>query len=299
MQAIETQAITDIPVCPPIVGVLSQLPVSEQHRLRSLRCVISAGAALPAFAQNKLSDILAPGAVVTQCWGTTEAGWHTLGDLLETDRTGSVGRLIPNAQLKLVGDNGELVIEEGKSGEAFIKTSTLFSGYLGNPEANKESFSRDGFYRSGDQMYVQGGNLYYTDRVKDTMKVKGWQVSPTELETVLLQHPCIVDAAVVGVTRSNTLGIPETFPTAYVVCSGGDHASPLQGEDVKAFVAARVISYKRITGDVVFVQQIPRSPSGKILRRNLPQTERELSNETSTATTQSRLQGSATKQKSW
>ena len=283
LQAIETHAITDSPVCPPIVGMLTQIPLAKHAHLKSLRCVISAGAALPGTVQNRLYDILAPEAVVTQCWGTTEGGWHTCGDLLKKDHVGSIGRLMPNAQLKLVDDDGAPVTDGGKPGEALIKTATMFSGYLENSKANEEAFDSNGFYRTGDQVYMRGGNLYYSERIKDTMKVKGWQVSPTEIEDVLLQHPQIADAAVVGVTRDNMAGVPETFPTAYVVRRSGYASSPLRNEDVKAFVATRVISYKRITGDVVFVQQIPRSLAGKILRRNLAQADLDLVDETITA----------------
>ncbi|KAJ9601993.1 hypothetical protein H2200_013552 [Cladophialophora chaetospira] len=278
LRVVETHSITNSPVCPPIVAALAQLPVSDQAALQSLRCVVSAGAALPADVQNKLSSILAPEAVVTQCWGTTEAGWHSVGDPKEKDHFGSIGRLSANAQLKLVSDDGELVTEEGKPGEALIKTSTLFSGYLDDPDTTAQAFDTDGFYRTGDQVLVQGGKLYYQDRIKETMKVKGWQVSPTELESILIAHPRIADAAVVGVTRESKLGVPETFPTAYVVRSSDGQSSSLSGQDVKDFVAARVISYKRITGDVIFVKQITRSASGKILRRQLPEAEREPGN---------------------
>ncbi|OCT45526.1 hypothetical protein CLCR_01475 [Cladophialophora carrionii] len=274
LRAVETHAITDVPICPPIVSALTQLPVSEHPRLKSLRHVMSAGAALPATVQNKLYHVLAPEALVTQVWGTTEAGWHSFGDLQERDYSGSVGRLLPGVHLKLVSEDGDLVTDEGKPGEAFIKTPMLFSGYLKNSEANADAFDLDGFYRTGDQLYVQDGRLYYTDRIKETMKVHGWQVSPTELERVLVQHPGIADAAVVGVTRNNLLGIPETFPTAYVVRSAVDRGSPLTAQDVKDFIAARLISYKRITGDVNFIEQIPRSAAGKILRRNLLQAAR-------------------------
>ncbi|ETI24068.1 hypothetical protein G647_03437 [Cladophialophora carrionii CBS 160.54] len=269
LRALETHAITDVPICPPIVSALTQLPVSEHPRLKSLRHVMSAGAALPATVQNKLYHVLAPEALVTQVWGTTEAGWHSFGDLQERDYSGSVGRLLPGVHLKLISEDGSVVTDEGKPGEAFIKTPMLFSGYLKNSEANADAFDPDGFYRTGDQLYVQDGKLYYTDRIKETMKVHGWQVSPTELESVLVQHPGIADAAVVGVARSNLLGIPETFPTAYVVRSALKSGSPLTAQEVKDFIAARLISYKRITGDVNFIEQIPRSAAGKILRRNL------------------------------
>ena len=282
--------------------------------------------------QNKLYDILAPQAVVTQSWGTTEAGWHSHGELKEQDRSGSIGRLLPNIQMKLVAEDGKITTEEGKPGEAFIKTPMLFSDYVDNPEASAQAFDSDGFYRTGDEVYVRDGNLYYNDRIKDTMKVKGWQVSPvsslifqkavpstlriivivlvkgyrqanevsqTELESVLIQHPEIADAAVVGTTKHNQLGIPETFPTAYVVRLSGGEASPLSEQDVKDFVAKRVISYKRITGDVVFVTHIPRSAAGKILRRNLAQTERDLSKEGLLANAESAALVGETENKGW
>lgn len=279
LRAVETYAITDSPVSPPIIGALAQLPPSEHPRLGSLRCVISAGATLPASVQVKLYDILTPEAIVAQVWGTTEAGWHTLGDLQQKDRTGSVGRLLENVRMKLVGENGDLVTDEGQPGEALIKTPMLFSGYLNNQDAKEEAFDLDGFYRTGDQVYVRDDLLYYTDRLKDTMKVKGWQVSPTELESTLVQHPQIADAAVVGVTRTNAAGIPETLPTAFVVRVGGLDAASLGERNVKDFVAARLISYKHLTGDVIFIKVIPRSASGKILRRKLSEAEHDLSGE--------------------
>ncbi|KAH0828470.1 hypothetical protein AYO21_00395 [Fonsecaea monophora] len=279
LQALQRFTITDTPVSPPIIGALTRLPDSDVPLLQSLRYVICAGAALPASVQNKLYDVLDPEAVIAQCWGTTEAGWHSLGSSKQRDFSGSVGRLLPNAQMKLVGAEGNLIFREGEAGEAFIKAPTLFSGYLGNPEANRDSFDPEGFYRTGDLLSVEGGLLHYSDRIKETLKVKGWQVSPSEIESVLVQHPQIADVAIAGDIRTNDLGLWDTFPMAYVVRSSGDSRPPLMEQDVKDFVASRLISYKHITGDVIFVKEIPRSPSGKILRRNLPQAERELSNE--------------------
>ncbi|OQV07844.1 AMP-binding enzyme domain-containing protein [Cladophialophora immunda] len=279
LQAIQTYAITDTPVSPPIIGALTRLPASDMPILQSLRYVISAGAALPASVQNKLYDVLAQDAVITQCWGTTEAGWHSLGSWEEKDSSGSVGQLLPNTQMKLVDEDGNVIVQEGKAGEALIKTPTLFSGYLANPDANRDSFDSDGFYRTGDRIEVREGRLHYCDRIKETLKVKGWQVSPSEIESVLIQHPQIADVAIGGDMRENEDGLLETFPTAYVVRSPGSSEPPLAEQDVKEFVACRLISYKQITGGVIFVTQIPRTPSGKIIRRNLPEAERDLSSE--------------------
>ncbi len=237
-----------------------------------------------ASVQSKLNDALHPHAVIAQCWGTTEAGWHTLFDCTEKDTSGSVGRLLPNVALKLVDENGHAVTQDNRTGQALIRTSTMFLGYLGNPNADKEAFDSDGFYRTGDQVHVQNNKMFHDGRLKDTMKVNGWQVSPTELELVLAEHPQIADAAVVGVSRENQLGIQETPPRAYIVRASitetsdasdkpNSPSSILTEQQVKDFVASKLISYKQLTGGVVFVKQIPRSPTGKILRFRLDQAE--------------------------
>jgi acyl-CoA synthetase (AMP-forming)/AMP-acid ligase II len=276
LQAIEKYSITDTPVCPPIIGALTDLPESDYHRLRSLRYVISAGTVLPTAVQNRFSDVLPHEAVVAQCLGTTETGWITLGGWQDKDHSGSVGRLLPNVRLKLVGDNGDVVKTEECPGEALVKTPTLFSGYLARGEATKAAFDEDGYYRTGDRVYVKGGQVYYLDRTKETLKVNGWQVSPTELESIVMQHPGIVDCAVIGTTRTTASGILETLPTAYIVRSGGVAGIGLHEQAVREFVAKRVISYKRLTGGVIFVNQIPRSAAGKILRRKLGDAEPEM-----------------------
>jgi acyl-coenzyme A synthetase/AMP-(fatty) acid ligase len=257
------------------MGALTNLPESEYHRLRSLRYVISAGAALPRAVQNRLTDVLPHEAVVAQCLGTTETGWITLGGWQDKDFSGSVGRILPNVQLKVVADNGEAVNTEDEPGEALVKTPMQFSGYLGHPEATKAAFDGEEYYRTGDRVYVRDGWVYYLDRIKETLKINGWQVSPTELESIMMQHPGIVDCAVIGTARTNASGIAETLPTAYVVRSEGVAGAELHERAVKEFVAKRVISYKRLTGGVVFVRQVPRSAAGKILRQKLKNAELE------------------------
>lgn len=293
LRGIHTYSITDIPVSPPIVAALSQIPDSDRRLLHSLRFVVCAGSALPQSVQSKLYKVLPPEAVVSQCWGTTEAGWHTLFTWQEKDTSGSVGRLLPNVQLKLVDEDGNSVSQDDSVGEAFVLTPMMFSGYLGNPDANKDAFDSDGFYRTGDSVYVQNNMVYYNERIKETMKVRGWQVSPTEIEGVLLEHPQISDVAVIGVQGESKSGLLETLPTAYIVRShhhrvdshmkeSTEHLpeilSQLMAQEVKEFVAARLISYKHLTGGVIFVKKIPRSPSGKILRRNLSGAELDIPN---------------------
>lgn len=291
LQAVHTHAITDTPLVPTIIALLNQLDAAEHPLLQSLRYVICAGAPMTASVQTNLYEVLAASAVVAQCWGTTEAGWHTIFGWREKDTSGSVGRLLPNVQLKLVGSNGTGIQQDGKLGEALIKSPTMFTGYLGNPDATWEAFDSDGYYRTGDRVYVLDNKVFYEGRIKEVMKVKGWQVAPQELEAVLLEHPLIEDVAVVGTTRRDGLGIPVTLPCAYVVRASeasvgppinpsaaekGVAGEPLTAEAVQQLVSNKLISYKQLTGGVIFVKAIPRTATGKIMRHRLPEMELDL-----------------------
>jgi acyl-CoA synthetase (AMP-forming)/AMP-acid ligase II len=284
-RAIDRFAITDVPVVPPIIAAMNQSTTSAYRPFRSVRYVICAGASMNAKVQAKLYRHLAPTAVVAQCWGTTETGWITLFDWQEKDMSGSVGRLMPNVHLKLVGGDGAVITEEGVSGEAFIRTPVIFSGYLDNTEATRASFDHTGYYGTGDRVCIRGNKVFHVGRIKEVMKVKGWQVSPTEIEDVLLEHPMISDVAVVGIPSVDKYGVPETLPRAYVVCTSakcsstspansllqnGSSSLKITEAEVQDFVASRLISYKRLTGGVRFVDSIPRSNTGKLLRRLLP-----------------------------
>ena len=139
-------------------------------------------------------------------------------------------------------------------------------GYLGNPQATEEMIDDEGWLRSGDIGYADAdGHFYIVDRAKELIKYKGFQVPPAELEALLLTHPQVADAAVIPLPDDEAGEVPK----AYVVLKGT--ASP---EELMNFVAAQVAPYKKIR-DVEFIDKIPKSPSGKILRRMLVQTERE------------------------
>ncbi|KAK5211581.1 hypothetical protein LTR47_005304 [Exophiala xenobiotica] len=287
LQAVHRFNITDSPVVPPIVGTLAHLSGVECEQLRSLRYVICAGATLNPGVQTRLRERLHPEANVAQCWGTTEAGWHTLFDWNEKDTSGSVGRLLPNVDIKLLDDHENSISSEDEVGEALIRSPGMFHRYVGDQQASSEAFHSDGFYRTGDFAFVRDDKVFYTGRRKEIMKVNGWQVSPIEVETVLLEDPRIVDAAVYGVSCDNGQGIWQTTLCAFVVRSllesvnAKDQSSDepheeavrkLTEEDVKQFVASRLISYKHLKR-VSFVKRIPRSPTGKILRSRLNEVE--------------------------
>jgi hypothetical protein len=135
-------------------------------------------------------------------------------------------------------------------------------GYLNNPTASAEAFTKDGWVRSGDIGYVQDGKWYVIDRTKDLIKVRGWQVSPAEIEASLLEHPDIIDAAVIGMAARDGCG---EVPQAFVVRK---EDSDLEEKDIKEFLGVRLARYKGVE-EVQFVDRIPRNPTGKILRRIL------------------------------
>ncbi len=148
-----------------------------------------------------------------------------------------------------------------------MRGPTVIPGYLDNPIAN-QAFDSDGFYHTGDVGYCDPSSKlwYIVDRKKELIKVRAWQVAPSELEAVLLSHPQIVDAAVIGVQFSRDEG---QLPRAYVVRRPGPDGRHLNEEEVKRFMESRLAHYKRLDGGVKFVEAIPKNASGKILKRLL------------------------------
>ena len=268
--AIESFDITDTAIVPPILAKLAHLGPDED-RLKSLRYVLCAGAPISAELQNELYPFIHPEATIAQVWGATELGWVSMFAPDKKDKSGSVGTLLPGIELKLVDPVKGSVGADLVHGEALVCSPAAFSGYLENVEATTEAFDGEGFYRTGDRVYVKNDKIYIDGRIKDVMKVNGWQVSPSEIEKILLQHPEVSDAAVVGVTSTDEQGLEITRPRAFVVTKrNSDYANgPPSKKELQNFVASRLVSYKRLTGGVFFVDAIPRNPTSKILRRLL------------------------------
>lgn len=153
-------------------------------------------------------------------------------------------------------------------GEICVRGPTVTQGYHKNPEANAESFDSEGWFKTGDIAYCDEATKkwYIVDRRKELIKVRGFQVAPPELEAVLLSHPHIVDAAVIGITIP---GADTEFPRAYVVRRPGEGGAKLTEAEVQKFVLERLAKYKALTGGVKFVDSVGRNASGKILKKFL------------------------------
>ncbi|MCH8196068.1 MAG: AMP-binding protein, partial [Chloroflexi bacterium] len=202
-------------------------------------------------------------------YGWTETSPVTNADFAEIElrRAGSVGPSLPDTDEKVVDlDAGKRELPRGEVGELIVRGPQVMQGYWNNPEATAETI-RDGWLHTGDMATMdEEGYVYIVDRKKELIKYKGFQVPPAELEALLLEHPAITDAAVVGKPDEEAGELPK----AYVVTKDPD----VTADEIMEFVAERVAGFKKIR-EVEFIDEIPKNPSGKILRRVLVEKERE------------------------
>ncbi|KAJ5115502.1 hypothetical protein NUU61_001261 [Penicillium alfredii] len=270
LRTVEKYSVTDMIMVPPIVIAILMSPLSQQQPfLRKVRLAVCGAAPLDKDAQARFRSLIADDAPFTQVWGMTETSCvATNFPYPEHDDTGSVGRLIPNMEAKLIDGDGRNVSAYGVRGELCVRGPTVTPGYFNNAEANSQSFDPDGWFKTGDIAYCdhKTRKWYIVDRKKELIKVRGFQVAPPEIEAVLLSHPDIIDAAVIGVSPSSA---DTELPRAYVVRRPGDGGDNLTELVVQQYVLGRLARYKALTGGVKFVGTIAKNPSGKILKRVL------------------------------
>ncbi|KAL2430665.1 Acyl-CoA synthetase ACTT5 [Exophiala dermatitidis] len=263
LQHIQTHKITHLQTAPPVLVMLAKRPETEQYDISSLRNILSGAAPLSRELQNEVTSKLNGGNVV-QTWGMTEvtcSALHIPGG--RDDRSGSVGYIDPNCEIKLLDDAG-VEVGVGERGEIHIRGPNVCQGYWRNEKATRELFDQDGFMQTGDIAVRNEEGLYWiVDRKKELIKVKGLQVAPAELEAALLEHDGVADAAVVGV-KIGPHG--DEAPRAYVVLKERVKGS-LTPTILAQWLDTRVAKHKRLTGGVVFVDEVPKSPTGKILRK--------------------------------
>ena len=259
LQAIATHRVTDLIAVPPVMQFMAAHPMLDQFDLKSLRIVGAGGAPMSAALEARVSQRL--GVPCTQGYGMTEVtAVLTLGMTPATMRAGSVGRPIPGLQMRVVDPATGQDLPRGQEGELWFRGPQLFSGYLNNPQASAATLTADGWIRTGDLGHVDDdGFVFITDRLKELIKVKGMQVAPAELEALLLTHPAVADAAVIGRPDERAGEVV----VAYLVARGA-----LDIDALKAWLAERVAPHKQLA-DVVLVEAIPKNPSGKLLRRVL------------------------------
>lgn len=266
LETIERHRVTWLHVAPPMVVALAARQGAGGHDLSSVRHAVSGAAPLDAEVGRRAEAII--GCRIGQGYGMTEAspGTHFVpADQVDAVPAGSVGYLLPNTEARVVAiDSAD---DTTNAGELWVRGPQVMAGYLDDPVATAAALDSDGWLRTGDVVRIEHGVFFVVDRVKELIKYKGYQVPPAELEALLLSHEGVTDAAVVAVPDPAAGEIPKAFVVA---------CSPLDPETLMAWVAERVAPYKRIRA-VELVDVLPKSPSGKILRRVLAARDAEVS----------------------
>jgi acyl-CoA synthetase (AMP-forming)/AMP-acid ligase II len=254
-------------IAPPIAVALAKHPLVDQYDLSSMEVIVSGAAPFDGALGTAVAERL--GCLVRQGYGMSEMSpvSHTIPVDRHDISLSSVGITLPNIECKLLDPaTGEEIPmpAEGTSapGELLCRGPNIMRGYLGNEEATRATIDPDGFLHTGDIATVDSdGIVTIVDRLKELIKYKGYQVAPAELEALLLTHPDIADAAVVGAHDAEG----EEVPKAFVVVQPG---TGLSAEEIMTFVAGNVAPHKKIR-QVEFIETIPKSSSGKILRKDL------------------------------
>ncbi|AFC52246.1 MULTISPECIES: class I adenylate-forming enzyme family protein [Mycobacterium] len=252
---IESDRITVEMAVAPIALAIASHPGLESYDLSSLRYIM--WGATPVNANVAQTVTRRTGVSWLPAYGTTELPVIACNPI-EDARLDTVGRAVPGVDLRVVSlETGEPV-GPGEVGEIQARSASLMAGYL-PAEATGEAI-RDGWYRTGDVGWLDtGGWLRISDRLKEMIKVRGFQVAPAEIEAVLHGHPAVKDCAV--------FGIPDGTNGEAIVAAVATSA-PVDASQLTALVDEKLASYKHL-GRVVFVPEIPRLPSGKVLRRVL------------------------------
>lgn len=260
---IQTYRITKLFTVPPILVLMSKHPLARRADLSSLDMIASGAAPLAKDTQREVNSMVPQRAnMVRQGWGMTEVTCTAMSWDPSKTPSSAVGELLPDCQARLVDmETGAEITEADVPGELWITGPEVMRGYWRNPKATKEAFMIDDagtrWLRTGDVAYVEEfapGTLFHiVDRLKELIKVKGNQVAPAELESLLLEREDVADAAVVGVEIDG-----EEFPRAYVVKS--PKGKNTTEEDIATWIAGRVARHKRLGGGIVFIDAIPKIP---------------------------------------
>lgn len=266
LDTVVSYQLSELLLVPPILIRLVRDPLVDQYDLSHIRR-FSSGAAPLSEEIIQLLQKKFPHTGFKQGYGMTESCSCITAhppDRYDYKYAHAVGTIVASTEVKIIDPDGtELGINQ--PGELLARGPQIVMGYLNNPKATAETFDTDGWLHTGDQAVIDAeGLVTITDRIKEMIKVKGIAVAPAELEDLLLGHPKVEDVAVMGI-RDDYAG---ERPKAYVVLAGGSKGSDEVGRQLLRYVRERKVRHKWIT-EVEFVEVVPKSASGKILRRVL------------------------------
>ncbi|KAI0325523.1 amp dependent CoA ligase [Cubamyces sp. BRFM 1775] len=272
LDSIQRYRITHLCLVPPMVVLLCKHPAVKKYDISSIRMLMSGAAPLSSELINQLSALL-PDAWIGQAYGMTET--CTAVTFPQVDRRlgtpGSGGVLLPGCTARVVRPDGSLAAP-GEPGELVVTGPSMALGYMNNPQATAETF-KDGWVVTGDEVYFNDRKeIFVVDRIKELIKVRGFQVPPAELEGHLLDHPDVGDVCVVGIPDEYSGELPFAFVVPSAAAQARIDANPAAAEEVRKAIMKHVAdhktNYKHLVG-VEFIDAIPKNPSGKLLRRFL------------------------------
>ncbi|KAJ5174936.1 AMP dependent CoA ligase [Penicillium canariense] len=264
--------VTDLHLVPPVALLLATSPVAQKYDLASLRRIVISAAPLKKSVQLLLKKRL-PHTSICQGYGLTECSGGIIHQVDEDENAfGCVGKLFAGVEARLVDPKTHKDVPLGEEGELWVRGPLVMMGYVSDSKATDQTFS-EGWIRTGDILKMdENQNFWVTDRLKEMIKYKGFQIAPSELEDMLLRHPDVIDAAVCAVYDDSQA---TEVPLAYVSLSPGTVG--LSGSEkqkvldaIRTWMDSRLAGYKKLRGGVFHLQSLPKTPTGKILRRLLP-----------------------------
>jgi len=265
LSMIQKYRVTLSHIVPPIVLKLAKDPIVDNYDFSSLKVIFSGAAPLGAELTRECIERI--GCSIRQGYGMTETSPVTHSSPADASKAklGSIGPPAPNTEVKIVDPATGAELGVNEEGEVCVRGPQVMIGYLNNADATARTIDADGWLHTGDVGHAdEDGHFYIVDRVKELIKYKGFQIAPAEIEAILVTHPAVADAAVIPCPDDEAGEVPKAF----VVLK-----SQVSADAIKEYVAGRVAPYKKIR-ELEFIDQIPKSLSGKILRRVLVEKER-------------------------
>ncbi|KAJ7869988.1 phenylacetyl-CoA ligase [Mycena leptocephala] len=276
LATIKRYKVTNLSLVPPMLTLFCKHPAVKDADLSSLRVIFVGGAPMSVHLAEAMGEIV-PQAVVEQGYGMTElTGILTMPPLNRRVATDAVGHLLPGFTARVVKSDGSIA-GIGETGELYVTGPSCAIYYVNNEQISKETFV-DGWVRSGDEVYFdENQELHIVDRIKDFIKVGGYQVAPAELEALLVTNPDITDCCVISVPHEFSGEVPRAYAVLSKPALERIRRDPEEANKIKAALIEDIenkkAKYKRLVGGVEFIDVIPKTPSGKLLRRALRTTD--------------------------
>ncbi|TMW58582.1 hypothetical protein Poli38472_010141 [Pythium oligandrum] len=265
--ALERYKIEKVHIAPPTALFMAHHPLVDEYDLSGTKYLISAGAPLGKEVETLVKNRV--GIDVKQLYGMTELSPAVNYTEDEFRKPGAVGRIVPSTELRIKCTQTDKDLPPNELGELLYRGPQVMLGYLNNEEANRKVLTPDGFLRTGDIGYIDDdGFVHIVDRAKELIKYKGHQVAPAELEDIVNHHPAVADCCCIRGCDENG----EEIPKVCVVLKDPKNTKKVTPEDIMEFVAERVAPYKKVR-EVEFIDAVPKTPTGKMLRRQLQERE--------------------------